>query len=110
MSSPGPFKVFLSKLALDDLRAIRDFIAQSDYDAAIATIGDLRRLADSLCSMPHRGRTVPELRELSITSYRELVHSPWRIVYKIHEDTVYVIAILDARRDFIDALHDRLLR
>ena len=60
--------------------------------------------------MPLRGRTVPELRSVGVQTYRELVEGPWRIVYRYDARHVYVIAVLDARRDLSSLLLERLVR
>ena len=60
--------------------------------------------------MPERGRVVPELAAVGIRTYRELVVEPWRLVYRITEKTVYVLAVLDGRRNIEDVLLDRLVR
>ena len=41
---------------------------------------------------------------------RELIESPWRILYRIEADTVYVLAVIDARRNVEDLLLDRFVR
>jgi addiction module RelE/StbE family toxin len=110
MSPPREFRVIWSPQARDDLDAIADFIGQDNPEVAVSVVTEIRQRAATLCAMPLRGRIVPELKELSRTSYRELVHRLWRIVYEIRGDNVNVLAVLDARRDFVDALRDRLLR
>jgi len=53
---------------------------------------------------------VPELAAVGVHTYRELVVSPWRLVYRISAKTVYVLAVLDGRRNIEDVLLDRLVR
>jgi toxin ParE1/3/4 len=60
--------------------------------------------------MAHRGRVVPELRELSLEPWRELLVKPYRIIYRISGPQVLIIAVLDGRRDVEDTLLRRLLR
>jgi plasmid stabilization system protein ParE len=59
--------------------------------------------------MPLQGRIVPELRHYNILTYRELINSPWRIIYKIEEKKVWVLAVLDGRRNMEDVLLDRFI-
>jgi plasmid stabilization system protein ParE len=68
----------------------------------------IKQKASSLYTFPERGRIVPELRDQGILQYRELVISPWRILYRISEKRVLVLSVLDSRRN-IEAL-DRLGR
>jgi hypothetical protein len=41
--------------------------------------------------------------------YRELIELPWRIIYKIEEDKVFVLAVIDGRRNMEDILLDRFV-
>ena len=70
----------------------------------------IKQKAQKLESFPSRGRWVPELQIAGIFVYRELIEKLWRIVYKIEQDTVYVNAVLDSRRDLEAILLQRLLR
>jgi addiction module RelE/StbE family toxin len=110
MSPFRQYRVIWSPSARDDLDGIADFIGQDSPDVAVNLVNEIHQRAASLCAMPLRGRIVPELKELPITSYRELVHRLWRIVYEVRGDEVKVLAVLDARRDFIQAFQDRLTR
>jgi len=46
----------------------------------------LRRLED----FPESGRIIPEFSELP---YREVIISPYRFIYKIKEDVVWIVAV-----------------
>jgi len=60
-----------------------------------------------LNQFPDRGRIVPELKAYGILSYRELIISPWRVVYRTSEQKVYVLAVIDSRRNIEDILIER---
>jgi toxin ParE1/3/4 len=66
--------------------------------------------ADSLQTLPERGRVVPELRKIGVLAYLEVFHKPWRMVYKIQGHEVWIMAVLDGRRDLADLLFERLAR
>jgi hypothetical protein len=42
--------------------------------------------------------------------YRELIERPWRVVYRFERNHVYVVAVLDARRNLASLLLERLAR
>jgi plasmid stabilization system protein ParE len=65
--------------------------------------------AESLSTLSHRGRTPPELRPITDRTWLEVVVSPWRILYRVVEDTVEIHAVLDGRRDLRDVLFERML-
>jgi toxin ParE1/3/4 len=52
----------------------------------------------------------PELAELGIESHREVIVSPYRILYRVVEDTVRVVAVLGGRRDMQRIYLERLTR
>jgi plasmid stabilization system protein ParE len=53
---------------------------------------------------------VPELLRHGLAVWRELIVKPYRILYRIEGQTVYVLAVLDSRRDLEDLLLERLVR
>jgi toxin ParE1/3/4 len=110
MASPRSFAVEFALVAQQDLQAIVEFIATDDPVAAARVLDQIESRTASLQRMPERGRVVPELAAVGINTYRELVVGPWRLVYRITGKTVYVLAVLDGRRNIEDVLLDRLVR
>lgn len=102
--------VFWAAAAQRDLEAIVDYIADREPANALKVFGRLQARAMTLHSQTLRGRHVPELHDLGINAYRELIESPWRIIYRSTDDRIYVVAVLDARRDLQAVLLDRLLQ
>ena len=64
----------------------------------------------NLKSLPGIGRVVPELERHNVCLYRELILSPWRLIYRYDRDHVYVLAVIDGRRNLEDVLLRRLMR
>lgn len=104
------YEVLWTDSAALDLNAILDFVARQDRQAAGAIFQGIRLKATTLSCFPERGRVVPELQAQSIAMYRELLHKAWRIVFRIEGNRVFVLAVLDARRNVEDLLLDRLIR
>jgi toxin ParE1/3/4 len=46
---------------------------------------------------------------LGIRDYREVFFKPYRVIYRVMGDTVYVLLIVDGRRDMQTLLQRRLL-
>jgi len=103
------YNIIWADIAEKDLKNIIEYIADDSPINALKVFKKIKEKASSLCSFPDRGRLVPELRDQGILQYRELIHSPWRIIYRISESTVYVLSVLDARRNIEDILLKRLL-
>lgn len=101
-----------TRSAREDLLQIVTWVAKDSPRDAREVLRRLEERATRLEIFPARGRTVPELSRIGVTSFRELVVDPWRLVYRIDEPnaTVWVVAVLDGRRDLDDVLFQRLIR
>lgn len=62
-----------------------------------------------LSERPQRGRYPRGLLDIGIRDYREVFFKPYRIIYRVIEETVYVPVIADGRRDLQSLLLRRLL-
>lgn len=94
--------------AESDAATIVDYI--NDPINAEKVIVQLGAKADGLHTFPERGRVVPELRKIGVLQYLEVFHKPWRMVYTIRGREVWIMAVLDGRRDLVDLLFERLTR
>jgi len=102
------YDVIWSKSAFTDFERIIRYITQDNPSQASAIFKNIKERASSLRSFPERGRVVPELEAQGILSYRELVIPPWRIIYRTAEKSVFVLAIVDSRRNIEDILLQKL--
>ena len=96
--------------AKDDLLNIIEYINRDSPTAANEVYLKIREAAKSSNFLPLKGRVVPELQKEGITIYREVITIPWRIMYKVGIDTVYIMAILDSRQNVEELLLQKLLR
>jgi len=101
------YDVVWSNIAENDLKNIVDYIADDSPPNALKIIKRIKQKASSLYTFPERERIVPELRDQGILQYRELVISPWRILYRISEKSVLVLSVLDSRPNIEDILLKR---
>ena len=76
------FNVLWTRTAEQDLENIIEYIARDSVDNALKALQALRSKASNLATLPDRGRVVPEMKACGISTYRELVVSPWRIIYR----------------------------
>ena len=58
---------------------------------------------------PNAAATRGNCSELGIREYREVFFKPYRIIYRVMGDGVYVLVIADGRRDMRALLERRLL-
>ncbi|MEA1917115.1 MAG: type II toxin-antitoxin system RelE/ParE family toxin [Campylobacterota bacterium] len=104
------YKLQWTTNAKDDLLNIVSYIKKDSPNIANDTYLKIRAKAKSSNFFPLKGRVVPELQKEGITLYREVITSPWRIIYKIGNDTVYIMAILDSRQNLEELLLQKLLK
>jgi toxin ParE1/3/4 len=104
------FRVQWAEAAVRDLEELIGYIAADSPLNAERILDKLKRRAGTLESAPSRGRVVPELAHFGLRSWRELIVKPYRIIYRIDESTVNVLAVLDGRRELEDLLLERLIR
>ncbi|MDD2723608.1 MAG: type II toxin-antitoxin system RelE/ParE family toxin [Methylovulum sp.] len=102
--------VYWSKAAEADLLAIIRHIRNTRPQTATQVFATIKNKAADLEIFPERGRIIPELLAQGLAQYRELIISPWRIIYRVADDAVYVLAVIDSRRNIEDILLDRLIR
>lgn len=90
--------VFWTKQAQADLAAIRAFISQDSLHYASVVVSRLISATDRLVPFPESGRSVPEFDDPLV---REVVHPPYRIVYRlVGIDEVHVLTVYTPRRPF----------
>lgn len=105
-----PFSVFLTIDAARDLEELYAYIAEKDSpQKADHVLEQIENAFSGLSEVPERGRHPGELLELGIREYREIFFKPYRIVYRVMGQNVYVLLIVDGRRDMQSVLRQRLL-
>ena len=102
------YKINWANVAENDLIEIIEYISIDRPADALKILQTIKKMASNLYSLPERGRVVPELQDQAILIYREIVIPPWRIIYRISDNDVYVLSVLDARRNVEDILLKRL--
>ncbi len=106
-----PFEVMLTRDAARDLKELYHYIAAHDSPGkADHVLTRIEQAFNSLSEFPERGAFPEELLETGIREYREVFFKPYRIIYRIIETKVYVMLIVDGRRDMQSVLQRRLLR
>jgi addiction module RelE/StbE family toxin len=104
------YKLKWTTNAKDDLLNIVAYIKKDTPSIANDVYQKIRKKAQSSNFFPLKGRVLPELQKEGITLYREVIATPWRIIYKVGNDTVYIMAVLDSRQNVEDLLLQKLLR
>ncbi len=104
------FRVIWAKSAVQDIEEIIDYITQDSPLTARKLFTQIKERVETLASSPYRGRYVPELQKQGILIYRELIIPPWRVMYRVTESNVYILTIIDSRRNVEDILLEKLIK
>jgi len=103
-------RVLLTADAAGDLERLYEYILDQDGpDRAEHVLGSIESAFESLNANPHRGVWPAELLDLGIREYREILFKPYRIIYRVRGEYVYIVLITDGRRDMQTLLQHRLL-
>ena len=89
--------------AVEDLEAISNFIANDSAAYADLAVARLLEAVERLEHFPRSGRIVPKLSDPQL---REIIESPYRIVYRVRDETVEVLTVFRASRLMPSVLGD----
>lgn len=104
------YEVLLTEGAEQDLQSIYDYIAEFHCKADADYVLDrLLEVVESLTAFPERGAYPKELVALGIRDYRQTTFKPYRVIYRVMGQKVYIYVIADGRRDIQSLLARRLL-
>lgn len=104
------YKISLTNAALRDLEEIDDYLtATGSAQTAKRILGKIEDGLLSLCDMPEPGSYPKELLRLGVREFREIILKPYRIVYRVRGESIYIYLIADGRRDMRTLLSRRLL-
>ena len=91
-------QVIWSTEALVDLEVIYDFLAEHSHRAAQKTILKILTRVKQIEAFPESGAVQLELAR-SDKEYRYLVEGNYKIVYRVTDKQVYIVAVFDTRYD-----------
>jgi toxin ParE1/3/4 len=95
---------------LNDLYAINEYyLAQVSDKVAENTLNNIQASLQNLEDLSERSTIPVELTVTGITRYRQVLSSVYRIIYRIIDNNVYVVMVIDGRRDIASALIRRQL-
>jgi toxin ParE1/3/4 len=77
------FQIVITKPAIADLEALVAFIGRDNPEAAERFGYELIDKAENLRTFPFLGRVLPEFKTENL---REVIHRPYRIIYRVQED------------------------
>jgi toxin ParE1/3/4 len=103
------FLVRFTAGARNDLCRIQRYIGENDsIENATCVVHEIIRAGLQLRELPQRGTHPAELLQLGNRTYRQVFFKPYRILYRIHANTVFIALIADERRDMNSLFMRRL--
>lgn len=106
-----PVTVRLTDDAARDLEEVFNYVSRRDAPSRAERVLDrIEEAFQALSAFPERGSYPRELLDLGIREYREVFFKPYRIIYRVMDDGVYVMVIADGRRDMRALLQRRLFQ
>lgn len=97
-------KVIWADAAVIDLDSAAEYISKDSPAYAASFVLRSLEAARSLRDLPERGRIVPELKREDI---REIFVHSYRMIYRVEELRVSIVAFIHGRRDFSQAWDER---
>jgi toxin ParE1/3/4 len=105
------YKVIIDPQAKLDLKEIFIYVAVNDsIQSANKLLDALEETCSKLERIPERGHIPPEMRPTGIKKYLEIHYKPYRIIYEIEKNIIYIHCVIDGRRNIQEILSNRLLR
>ena len=84
-------------LAIEDLNLIKNYIGKDSIINSNLVYLDIFNEVENLIKFPRKGRIIPKIDE---DCYRELLIFSYRIMYKIEEKNIYIVAVIHMSREF----------
>jgi toxin ParE1/3/4 len=93
---PDTYKVTFAVSAVNDLEEIRAwYIEQLVPEIGERLIGEVVSQLERLSELPESGRIVPEF---AVAQLREIIHPPFRIVYRLEKGRIRVVRVWRSER------------
>jgi addiction module RelE/StbE family toxin len=91
------YQVSWSPEAVEDLESVAEYIARDSPRYAAAVVEKILDAASQLSNFPFAGRVVPEFDDEMI---REKFVYSYRLIYRVHDEQVTIIAVIHGKRLF----------
>jgi len=103
------YSIKWSAPARKDINEIIDNISKTNIIYAEKILDDFEENFTKSDMFPERYRIAPELEKNGYLIYREIIIDYWRIIFKIENDYVYIMLVIDGRRNLEDLLLKKMI-
>lgn len=98
------YRIVWTQAAIEDLRSIRDYIADSSEDYAAATIDRIIDTVEPLTDFPLIGAHISEFRRHAL---RQMLSKPYRVIYQVRGTSVFIVGVVHGARQLSKAIRGR---
>jgi len=103
-------KVIWSNDASLDLVEIVSYIKiHSGKGIAKKIYTKIKSKVDYIVDFPEAGILVPELVNIGITDIHQIIVSLWKVYYKVNENNILVLSVIDGRRNLEEILYKKII-
>jgi plasmid stabilization system protein ParE len=95
--------------AREDINEIIGYISLTKPNYAVKILEKIEDHVKQLDMFPERFRFVPELEKYGYLLYREIIIDWWRVIYKVENDIVYIMLVIDGRRNLEDIILKKII-
>ena len=92
------FNIIFSNISIIDLESIIEYFYKLNKETARKHYKNINEKIKSLKNFPEIGRLVPEFQDDFYNKYREIIYEVYRIIYKIIQNEIIIVRIIDGRR------------
>ncbi len=104
------YNIHLVSDAEEDLFDIYRYTSERySSSKAHSLIENIKNAILKLESYPAMGNIPPELERIAVSDFLEIHFKPYRIIYQLLGNDVFIHCVLDGRRDMQTLLQERLL-
>lgn len=93
---PRKHSITFAESAINDLEEIRGWYAEQQVpEVGERLVGELVSQVERLSDFPETGRMVPEF---GVAHLREIIHPPFRIVYRLEVNRIRIVRVWRSER------------
>ncbi len=96
-------KLRINPRVADDLKEIRDHIAEDNEETAEKTVYEIYKSLENIQQFPNIGASLPK-RVSFKTDYKYLAHENYIVLYRIRQDFVEIYRVIDRYQDITGIL------
>jgi addiction module RelE/StbE family toxin len=98
------FTIWWTAPAREDVNEIIDYISRTNEAYAVKVLDKIEENVEKLKTFPTAYRIVHELEKYGYLLYRDIIVDYWRVIYKIENDLVHIMLVIDSRRNLEDII------